>query len=177
MPSAGSGPTFDAQASGHDAPRLRQGKEIVRKAEFDGTCVIEAGSVTLIEDRVEGAEVVCQLRQRACADEIMRQARPHGRVPLLIVEGTPLMPMPLAILLLLMLGIPVAYVLFSGMVIFGGLFVSRTSPVGCCFLVGLAAFIAAGVMLKEVGQGTPARLASTTLVYASWTRSDALNLN
>lgn len=78
------------------------------------------------------------------------------------------MPMPLAFLLLLILGIPTAYVLFASMVIFGGYFVSRTSPMWCCFLVGFAAFMAAGVMLKEVGQGAVTRPASTTLVYASW---------
>lgn len=61
------------------------------------------------------------------------------------------MPVPLAFLILLTLGIPVAYVLFGAMVIFGGFFVSSTSPVWCCFVVGLAAFMAVGVLLYEVG--------------------------
>ena len=64
-----------------------------------------------------------------------------------------MIPTALAFVLVLTLGLPSLHSLGSFMIVIGGAIVAETSPAWLRFLVGFAAFMAAGVLIIEVTTG------------------------
>ena len=56
-------------------------------------------------------------------------------------------------LLVLTLGLPSMYRVGGIMIVIGGFIITETSPAWLRFLVGLAAFMAAGVLINEAATG------------------------